>query len=187
MRLKNLIRIFWENPLGTWKKHGKPYFRIPYPKLDAYVMSKSDRRYYHGAALIDIVGVDMLWKTKYSMEEFEECPRITVTLFNILVIEMSLVAPKVKGDAEDICYWEGMLTMMSNDSIPKEDALLKAYEENQWDKFISSDKMGTPYEMSKPYTIEPYLTNLGWHVLQSKKTASQKAHSCCTQHDTQTL
>lgn len=187
MRVRNLIRIFWENPLGTWKKHGKPYFRFPFPKLDAYMMSKSDRKYYHGAALIDIVGVDMLWKTKYSMEEFEECPRITVTLFKTLVIEMSLVAPKVKGDAEDTCYWEGMLTMMCNTNIPKEDALLKAYEVNQWIKFISSDKMSAPYEMSKPYTIEPYLTNLGWHVLQSKKTASQKAHSCCTQHDTQTL
>lgn len=160
--MQNVIKFRWENPIGMWKKYGKPYFKFPKLSLRLYIRKKEDRKYYSPGAILDIEAQDMGWKSKYGILEYEESPFIRLTLFTCIVLELRFVAPADNDKHDDICYWEGLLSMMANDTImTKDDALLKAYNDNIWEA-IEGPK----------YTFEPYLTNLGWHVLQSKKRAS---------------
>lgn len=159
--MKKFVKFRWESPIGIWKKHGKPYFKFPHLSLSLYIREKHDRKYYSPGLLIDIVGQDIEYKNKYGMLEYEQSPFIRVTLFTWIVFQITLVAPADNDKYDDICYWEGLLSMMSHDFLKKDDALLTAYKDNIW-----SDCEGTDY------TVEPYLTNLGWHVLQSKKSST---------------
>lgn len=162
--MNKIFKIRWESPIGIWKKFGKPYFKFPKLSFRLYIREKYERKYFSPGMLLDIAGQDIEWKSKYGMLEYEQSPFVRVTLFTWIVIELGFVAPADNDKYDDICYWEGLLSMMScTDSstsewtIRKDDALLKAYKSNIWD-----DMEG------KRYTIEPYLTNLGWHILQSK-------------------
>lgn len=160
--VSSLIKYRWENPIGIWKKYGKPYFKFPKLSLSLYIRKKEDRKYYSPGLVLDIVGQDMGWKSKYGILEYEQSPFIRITLFTWIVLEIVFVAPADNDRHDDICYWEGLLSMMAYEEDKKDDALLKAYTNNIWEA-IDGPR----------YTFEPYLTNLGWHVLQSKKTASR--------------
>lgn len=161
----HIIKLRCENPITIWKKYGKPYFKFPKVSFSLYIREKCDRKYYNPGLLIDIVSQDIEWKSKYGMLEYERSPFIRLTLFTWIVFQIELVAPADNNLYDDICYWEGLLIMMScTDSntgewtTSSDDALLKAYNDNIW-----TDMEGTSF------TIEPYLTNLGWHILQSKR------------------
>lgn len=162
--IRHAINIRWESPIGIWKKYGKPYFKFPKINLLFYIRNKNEVKYYRPAIVFDVVAQDISWKSKYGNLEFEQSPFIRFSLFKRLVFQIDFVAPANNDKYDDICYWEGLLSMMScTDSntnewkVKKDDALLKTYKENIW----------TDYGNAK-YTIEPYLTNLGWHILQSK-------------------
>lgn len=158
----NMIKIRWESPIGIWKKFGKPYFKFPKLFFKLYIREKEDRKYFSPGIVLDIVGQDISYKSKYGVLEFEESPFIRITLFKRLVMQIDFVAPADNNLYDDICYWEGLLSMMANDTLmTRDNALLEAYNDNIWD-----DMEGARY------TMEPYLTNLGWHVLQSKKSKS---------------
>ena len=77
------------------------------------------------------------------MLEYEEDPYIEITLFKHISLHIDFLAPKYNekrdGEVFDVCYWEGILSMMNNvNSItgelkkPEEDALYDSYVENQW-------------------------------------------------------
>lgn len=162
--MKKLFDFRWESPIRTWKKYGKPYFKFPKLNFLFCIRNKSEVKYYSPAMLVDVVAQDMCWKSKYGFLEFEQSPFIRFTIFKRIVFQIDFVAHADNAKYDDICYWEGLLTMMcctdSNTDewkVKKDDALLKAYKDNIW-----NDMEGAKY------TIEPYLTNLGWHILQSK-------------------
>lgn len=162
--MNKFVNIRFESPIGIQKKYGKPYFKFPKINFLLRIRNNSEVKYYNPAMLIDVVAQDMCWKSKYGILEFEQNPFIRITLFKRMVFQIDFVAPVDNNKYDDICYWEGLLIMMSyTDSninkwkVKKDDALLKAYKDNIW-----NDMEGTKH------TIEPYLTNLGWHILQSK-------------------
>lgn len=163
--MRKIFKFRWESPIKIWKKYGKPYFKFPKISIIGYIRNRSEVKYYRPALFVDIVAQDIEWKNKYGNLEYERSPFIRLTLFTRIVLEINFGMPADNDKYDDICYWEGLLTMMScTDSnteewkVSRDNALLKAYNDNIW-----SDMEGTTF------TIEPYLTDLGWHILQSKR------------------
>lgn len=130
--------------------------------------------------ILEIYGVGLGWKSKYGVLEYEEDPYIEITLFKHISLHIDFLAPKYneKNDGEvfDVCYWEGILSMMNNvNSItgelkkPEEDALYDSYVENQW--FSPYNKEKDEYPVQK--TIRPFLKPLGKLTLDIKIREAQ--------------
>lgn len=155
-----LITVHWENPLHTWKKYGKKFFKKPEVSI-----SKSKREWHEKpcAWLFDMYAYDVSWKTKYTNIEYEEDPHIEITFFRLLTLYIRFKSPKVKEDEDfDICYWEGILSMMDNEKLPEKERLWKSYQLNIWSN----------YNMQPKNTIYPYLTILGKHIIDAKLASS---------------
>ena len=169
----NLFKIDWENPLEIWEKYGRRYFMKPKMKF------RFLKRKYHGVDpmnILEIYGVGLAWKSKYGMLEYEEDPYIEITLFRYISLHIDFIAPKYDREAFDVCYWEGILSMMNNvNSItgelkkPEEDALYDSYIENQW--FSHCNKEKEEYPVQK--TIKPFLKPLGKLILDIKIREAQ--------------
>lgn len=167
----NLFKIDWENPLEIWEKYGRRYFMKPKMKF------RFLKRKYHGVDpmnILEIYGVGLAWKSKYGMLEYEEDPYIEITLFRYISLHIDFIAPKYDREAFDVCYWEGILSMMNNvNSItgelkkPEEDALYDSYVENQW----VSHYYNKEYPVQK--TIKPFLKPLGKLILDIKIREAQ--------------
>ena len=167
----NLFKIDWENPLEIWEKYGRRYFMKPKMKF------RFLKRKYHGVDpmnILEIYGVGLAWKSKYGMLEYEEDPYIEITLFRYISLHIDFIAPKYDREAFDVCYWEGILSMMNNvNSItgelkkPEEDALYDSYVENQW----VSHYYNKEYPVQK--TIRPFLKPLGKLILDIKIREAQ--------------
>ena len=167
----NLFKIDWENPLEIWEKYGRRYFMKPKMKFRFF------NRKYHGVDpmnILEIYGVGLAWKSKYGMLEYEEDPYIEITLFRYISLHLDFIAPKYDREAFDVCYWEGILSMMNNvNSItgelkkPEEDALYDSYVENQW----VSHYYNKEYPVQK--TIRPFLKPLGKLILDIKIREAQ--------------
>ena len=167
----NLFKIDWENPLEIWEKYGRRYFMKPKMKF------RFLKRKYHGVDpmnILEIYGVGLAWKSKYGMLEYEEDPYIEITLFRYISLHIDFIAPKYHREAFDVCYWEGILSMMNNvNSItgelkkPEEDALYDSYVENQW----VSHYYNKEYPVQK--TIRPFLKPLGKLILDIKIREAQ--------------
>ena len=172
----NLFKIDWENPLKIWEKYGRRFFIRPKMKFRFW-------KKYHGVDpmnILEIYGVGLGWKSKYGVLEYEEDPYIEITLFKHISLHIDFLAPKYneKNDGEvfDVCYWEGILSMMNNvNSItgelkkPEEDALYDSYVENQW--FDCCNKENDEYQAQK--TIKPFLKPLGKLILDIKIREAQ--------------
>lgn len=167
----NLIKIDWDNPLEIWEKYGKKYFIRPKVKIDF-----GPRNYYskNPAKLLEIYSVGLGWKSKYDELEYESYPYIEVTLFKHITFHINFIAPDYnKKEMLDVCYWEGILSMMNNtNSItgelkkPVEDALYDSYVENQWVQNYTKENEYTQ-------TIQPFLKPLGKHILDIKIREAQ--------------
>ena len=167
----NLFKIDWENPLEIWEKYGRRYFMKPKMKF------RFLKRKYHVVDpmnILEIYGVGLAWKSKYGMLEYEEDPYIEITLFRYISLHIDFIAPKYDREAFDVCYWEGILSMMNNvNSItgelkkPEEDALYDSYVENQW----VSHYYNKEYPVQK--TIRPFLKPLGKLILDIKIREAQ--------------
>lgn len=167
----NLIKIDWDNPLEIWEKYGKKYFIRPKVKIDF-----GPRNYYikNPAKLLEIYSVGLGWKSKYGELEYESYPYIEVTLFKHITFHINFIAPDYnKKEMLDVCYWEGILSMMNNtNSItgelkkPEEDALYDAYTNNQWVQNYAKENEYTQ-------TIQPFLKPLGKHILDIKIREAQ--------------
>ena len=141
------------------------------------------KRKHHGVDpinILEIYGVGLGWKSKYGMLEYEEEPYIEITLFRYISLHIDFIAPKYNekrdGEVFDVCYWEGILSMMNNvNSItgelkkPEEDALYDSYVENQW--FSPYNKEKDEYPVQK--TIKPFLKPLGKLILDIKIREAQ--------------
>ena len=169
----NLFKIDWENPLEIWEKYGRRYFMKPKMKF------RFLKRKYHGVDpmnILEIYGVGLAWKSKYGMLEYEEDPYIEITLFKHISLHIDFIAPKYDREAFDVCYWEGILSMMNNvNSItgklkkPEEDALYDSYVENQWVSHYNKEKEEYPVQK----TIKPFLKPLGKLILDIKIREAQ--------------
>ena len=169
----NLFKIDWENPLEIWEKYGRRYFMKPKMKF------RFLKRKYHGVDpmnILEIYGVGLAWKSKYGMLEYEEDPYIEITLFRYISLHIDFIAPKYDREAFDVCYWEGILSMMNNvNSItgelkkPEEDALYDSYVENQWVSHCNKEKEEYPVQK----TIKPFLKPLGKLILDIKIREAQ--------------
>ena len=169
----NLFKIDWENPLEIWEKYGRRYFMKPKMKFRFF------NRKYHGVDpmnILEIYGVGLAWKSKYGMLEYEEDPYIEITLFRYISLHLDFIAPKYDREAFDVCYWEGILSMMNNvNSItgelkkPEEDALYDSYVENQWVSHCNKEKEEYPVQK----TIKPFLKPLGKLILDIKIREAQ--------------
>lgn len=152
----NLIKISIEDPLKEWKLC-KKYF--VHPKIR---IGFANRNWHDGPIykLIEIYSRSMSYKDKYGMLEHENDPYVEVTLLGLITFHIAILAPSDGVTSEDICYWEGMLRYMQlrNQSIQEEDALYASYQDNIWNSTDNSHD---------PYTIKPFLNNLGWHTLHS--------------------
>ena len=138
---------------------------------------------YHGVDtmnILEIYGVGLGWKSKYGVLEYEEDPYIEITLFKHISLHIDFIAPKYNekrdGEVFDVCYWEGILSMMNNvNSItgelkkPEEDALYDSYVENQWVSHYN--KENKEYQVQK--TIKPFLKPLGRLILDIKIREAQ--------------
>lgn len=157
----NLITIYFEDPLGIWKKYAKKYFIHPKIRLSTRFEKKVEDAYtnYQTGKIIDIFSSDLGWKNKYDELRYEYDPYFEITLFRHLIFRIDFQAPNYTNNMFDVCYWEGILEMMKNDKMEPADALYLAYKNNQWYK----------YQSKKSDTIEPFLTNLGRHILDIKK------------------
>ena len=169
----NLFKIDWENPLEIWEKYGIRYFMKPKMKFRFF------KRKYHGVDpmnILEIYGVGLGWKSKYGILEYEEDPYIEITLFRYISLHIDFIAPKYDQEAFDVCYWEGILSMMNNvNSItgelkkPEEDALYDSYVENQWVSHYNKEKDEYPAQK----TIKPFLKPLGRLILDIKIREAQ--------------
>ena len=169
----NLFKIDWENPLEIWEKYGRRYFMKPKMKF------RFLERKYHGVDpmnILEIYGVGLAWKSKYGMLEYEEDPYIEITLFRYISLHIDFIAPKYDREAFDVCYWEGILSMMNNvNSItgelkkPEEDALYDSYVENQWVSHCNKENKEYPVQK----TIKPFLKPLGKLILDIKIREAQ--------------
>ena len=169
----NLFKIDWENPLEIWEKYGRRFFIKPKMKF------RFLERKYHGVDpmnILEIYGVGLGWKSKYGILEYEEDPYIEITLFRCISLHIDFIAPKYDREAFDVCYWEGILSMMNNvNSItgelkkPEEDALYDSYVENQWVSHYN--KENKEYQVQK--TIKPFLKPLGRLILDIKIREAQ--------------
>lgn len=169
----NLFKIDWENPLEIWEKYARRYFIKPKMKF------RFLKRKYHGVDpmnILEIYGVGLAWKSKYGMLEYEEDPYIEITLFRYISLHIDFIAPKYDREAFDVCYWEGILSMMNNvNSItgelkkPEEDALYDSYVENQWVSHYNKEKEEYPVQK----TIKPFLKPLGRLILDIKIREAQ--------------
>ena len=169
----NLFKIDWDNPLEIWEKYGRKYFIKPKMKFRFW-------QKYHGVDpmnILEIYGVGLAWKYKYGVIEYEEDPYIEITLFKHISLHIDFLAPKYNekrdGEVFDVCYWEGILSMMNNvNSItgelkkPEEDALYDSYVENQWVQNYAKENEYTQ-------TIQPFLKPLGKHILDIKIREAQ--------------
>ena len=129
---------------------------------------------------LEIYGVGLGWKSKYGVLEYEEDPYIEITLFKHISLHIDFLAPKynekIDGEVFDVCYWEGILSMMNNvNSItgelkkPEEDALYDSYVENQWDSHCNKENKEYPVQK----TIKPFLKPLGKLILDIKIREAQ--------------
>ena len=169
----NLFKIDWENPLEIWEKYGRRYFMKPKMKF------RFLKRKYHGVDpmnILEIYGVGLGWKSKYGVLEYEEDPYIEITLFRYISLHIDFIAPKYDEEAFDVCYWEGILSMMNNvNNItgelkkPEEDALYDSYVENQWVSHCNKEKEEYPVQK----TIRPFLKPLGKLILDIKIREAQ--------------
>ena len=169
----NLFKIDWENPLEIWEKYGRRYFMKPKMKF------RFLKRKYHGVDpmnILEIYGVGLGWKSKYGMLEYEEDPYIEITLFRYISLHIDFIAPKYDEEAFDVCYWEGILSMMNNvNNItgelkkPEEDALYDSYVENQWVSHCNKENKEYPVQK----TIKPFLKPLGKLILDIKIREAQ--------------
>ena len=167
----NLFKIDWENPLEIWEKYGRRYFMKPKMKF------RFLKRKYHGVDpmnILEIYGVGLGWKSKYGVLEYEEDPYIEITLFRYISLHIDFIAPRYDGEVFDVCYWEGILSMMNNVNTitgelkkPEEDALYDSYVENQW----VSHYYNKEYPVQK--TIRPFLKPLGRLILDIKIREAQ--------------
>lgn len=150
-----LIKISVENPLKEWFQC-KKYFIMPKLKLGF-----AQRNWHEGPVykLLEVYSRSLFYKDKFGMLEYENDPYVEITLLGCITIHLSISAPE-KVDSEDICYWEGILSYIQHreQTITEQDSLYLAYKENIW---------SVPDNETKQYTIKPFLTNLGWHTLQS--------------------
>ena len=166
----NLIKIDWVDPLEIWKKYGRKYFIRPKIKIGFGPRNYHDE---NPTKLLEVYGVGLGWKTKYGMFEYEADPYIEITLFKHITFHINFMAPDYdKEEMLDVCYWEGILSMMSNIDLttnkPKkseEDALYDAYINNQWFKSY--------VEGSCPQTIRPFLKPLASLILNIKIREAQ--------------
>ena len=165
----NLIKVNWVNPLGIWEKYGRKYFMRPKVKM-GFGLRKYDGNV---AKLLEVRGVDLGWKTKYSELEYESDPYIKVTLFGCITFHVDFIAPDYKKEMFDVCYWEGILSMMDNidcttnkSKKPQEDALYDAYLHNQW-----IENYGGENEYIQ--SIRPFLKPLASHILDIKIREAQ--------------
>lgn len=169
----NLFKIDWENPLEIWEKYGRRYFLKPRMKF------RFLKRKHHGVDpmnILEIYGVGLSWKSKYGVLEYEEDPYIEITLFRYISLHIDFIAPKYDREAFDVCYWEGILSMMNNvNSItgelkkPEEDALYDSYVENQWVSHYNKENKEYPVQK----TIKPFLKPLGKLILDIKIREAQ--------------
>lgn len=167
----NLLKIDWEDPLEIWKKYGRKYFIRPKIKIGFAPRNYHDE---NPAKLLEVYGVGLGWKTKYGELEYESDPYIEVTLAGCITFHVNFVAPDYdKKEMFDVCYWEGILSMMDNvDAItnkPKkseEDALYDAYTNNQWVQNYSKENEYTQ-------TIRPFLKPLASLMLNIKIREAQ--------------
>ena len=139
---------------------------------------------YHGVDpmnILEIYGVGLGWKSKYGVLEYEEDPYIEITLFKHISLHIDFLAPKynekIDGEVFDVCYWEGILSMMNNvNSItgelkkPEEDALYDSYVENQWVSHYNKENGEYPVQQK---TIRPFLKPLGKLILDIKIREAQ--------------
>ena len=168
----NLFKIDWENPLEIWEKYGRRYFIKPKMKFGFW-------QKYHGVDtmnILEIYGVGLGWKSKYGVLEYEEDPYIEITLFKHISLHIDFIAPKYDREAFDVCYWEGILSMMNNvNSITgelkksEEDALYDSYVENQWINHYNKENKEYPVQK----TIKPFLKPLGRLILDVKIREAQ--------------
>ena len=138
------------------------------------------KRKYHEVDpmnILEIYGVGLGWKSKYGMLEYEEDPYIEITLFRYISLHIDFIAPKYDREAFDVCYWEGILSMMNNvNSItgelkkPEEDALYDSYLENQWASHYNKENGEYPVVQK---TIRPFLKPLGKLILDIKIREAQ--------------
>lgn len=169
----NLFKIDWENPLEIWEKYGRKYFMKPKMKF------RFLKRKYHGVDpmnILEIYGAGLSWKSKYGMLEYEEDPYIEITLFKHISLHIDFIAPKYDGEVFDVCYWEGILSMMNNVNgitgelkKAEEDALYDSYLENQWSSCYNKENE----EYTTKKTIKPFLKPLGKHILDIKIREAQ--------------
>lgn len=169
---KNWFSIVYEYPLEEWKLARK-FFKHPKLKLSFYKNRMSLYKEYEEEkkALIYFRCWSLSWKSKYDMLEYEHNPYMKLMLFNRWCIQLDFLAPgNDSAKCEPVCYWEGILSFMNHRyynkdygyKIKEEDeaeCLYKSYIENVWTDVNNK---------TEEYTIKPYLTNLGWHTLQSK-------------------
>ena len=99
-----------------------------------------------------------------------------LNLFKHISLHIDFIAPRYDREAFDVCYWEGILSMMNNvNSItgelkkPEEDALYDSYLENQWVSHYN--KENKEYQVQK--TIKPFLKPLGRLILDIKIREAQ--------------
>ena len=169
----NLIKINWVNPLEIWEKYGRKYFIRPKVKIDF-----GPRKYYYEnpAKLLEVYSVDLGWKSKFGILEYESNPFIEITLLKHITFHINFQAPDYKKEMYDLCYWEGILSIMNNVNDitgelkkPEEDALYDSYVENQW--FSNYNKEKEEYTVQK--TIKPFLKPLGKLILDIKIREAQ--------------
>jgi len=153
-KLFNLIKISVENPLKEWILCRK-YFIMPKLKIGF-----AQRNWHEGPLykLLEVYSRSLFYKDKYGMLEYENDPYVEVTLLGFITIHLSISAPDALPEMEDICYWEGMLSYIQKreKKVVEHDALYLAYKDNIWTR-----------QDGPEFTIKPFLTNLGWHTLQS--------------------
>lgn len=157
-----LVTIHWENPFHIWKTYSRKFFKRPKIKI------KFANRNWHSRScswLVDFYAYDIGWKSKYGNLEHENDPYIEITLLTMLTIHVVINAPIENKDNLELCYWEGMLSMMDNvnantdeKKLSDDEALWKAYNENIWND----------YNGKANHTIYPFLNRLGKHIIDIK-------------------
>lgn len=161
-----LVRVSWEDPLKEWRAC-KKYFVFPKLRVRQFI-----RKYHEEkcAKLFELYARSMQYKEKYGSYVHEQDPYIEVTLLSFITFRLFIEAPTVNFGSLDVCYWEGMLTFMQE----KErysldcDALWKSYKDNIWNGDDNS---------AERYTIKPFMTNVGTHVLLSMEQSHSKDES----------
>jgi hypothetical protein len=113
-----LFYFYWSNPFKTlWKAH----YVFKMPKLR--IVFFNARRNEYCAKILDVIGMDVDWKTKYNEVRFEYSPKISIVLFRRLGMQITMNYP---FDCEH-CVWETIL-----DYLYMNKTLEQSIKDNTW-------------------------------------------------------